>query len=364
MLRNVLVNGMHFVEPGDLSARGVAPTRSIKRCEECEEDRPEAGGARLCAICGAPLVSVVRAVAASAAEADEGAQQIAAAALRSEMNEMLDLLGVGDEFRAALLQQDSERVRPINKDFVSTLGKVKVNARGTILYDIYVSVGGLQILAVPASFSWLPPDDRLPFVLDGAPLALAEPAMLEAPLSASAYAGSACLGRRGICSFAVKAKRAAAARCSVLLCIQTSGSVFPFEMGDAAGELTADDEVALEGLLVLMVPSGQGDLLERMCRPSSSTSRDRGRVSVSVRVVKRDRECSICQEEFCGDQSVLKLPCRHAYHEGCVMRWLEGHTTCPVCRTDFPAEQAGTPGGGVDQQQEQDRGSTFFDAMT
>lgn len=362
MLRNVLVNGMHLVEPGDLGAGVVGPrTRSIKRCEECEEDRPDAGGARMCAICGAPLVSVVRPV---AAEADEGAQLIAAAALRSEMNEMLDLLGVGDEFRAALLQQNSERVRPINKDFVSTLGKVKVNARGTILYDVYVSVGGLQILAVPASFSWLPPDDRLPFVLDGAPLALAEPAMLEASLSASAYVGSALLGRRGICSFAAKAKRAAAARCSVLLCIQTHGSVFPFEMGDAAGELTADDELALAGLLVLMVPSGQGDLLERMCRPSSATSRDTGRVRASVRVVKRDRECSICQEEFCGDQSVLKLPCRHAYHEGCLMRWLEGHTTCPVCRTDFPAEQAGTTPGGADQQQEQDRGSAFFDAMT
>lgn len=354
MLRNVLHNGMHFIEAGVLGVEAPARTRSVKRCEDCEEDRP-AEAARLCEICGAALVSVIREVPPATVTDGGGEGELAAA--RTEMGEMLDLLGVGDEFRAALLQQDSERVRPINKDFASTLGKVKVNARGTILYDVYVSIGGLQILAVPAAFSWLPADDQLPFVLDDAPLALAEPAMLESPLSASGpFSGSACLCRRGVCSFAAKAKRAAAARCSVLLCIQTPGMVFPFEMGDAAGELTAQDEKALEGLLVLMVPSTQGELLERMCG-------GKGRVFASVRVVKRDRECSICQEDFCGEQSVLKLPCRHAYHEGCVMRWLEGHTTCPVCRKDFPSdrEEAGAVEGGED---ERERGSTFFDAMT
>lgn len=363
MLRNIIVDGQHFIEPWQLP-QVVPRRRTVRRCNECEEDMLNvAAGERMCTTCGATLVSVERIEAPMATAAT-------ASALRTEMDEMLDLLGVGEEFRAALLQQNFERARPINKDFVSTLGKVKVNAHGTILYDVYVTVAGLQILGVLAGFSWVPPE--LPFVLDGAALKLASPAALEEDLIAPPYAGSACLALRGVCTFAAKAKRAAAVRCGALLCVQTAGFVFPFEMGDSAGELTEEDRGRLEGMPVVMVSAGQGELLQRLCRggkaspfsSSSSCSSLSGSLSVCIHIVKKDRECSICQEDFLEGESVLKLPCRHLYHEVCVMRWLESHTTCPVCRKDFPSEEAPLGAGGSGAGAELGEASHVFGDMT
>lgn len=50
--------------------------------------------------------------------------------------------------------------------------------------------------------------------------------------------------------------------------------------------------------------------------------------------------CSIClgewNDEECADMNVVKLPCLHAFHEECLMEWLQGNTHCPMCR-DEPA---------------------------
>ena len=38
-------------------------------------------------------------------------------------------------------------------------------------------------------------------------------------------------------------------------------------------------------------------------------------------------------------EEILKLHCRHCYHTACVMGWLEGHNTCPMCRHQMPKEE-------------------------
>ena len=35
---------------------------------------------------------------------------------------------------------------------------------------------------------------------------------------------------------------------------------------------------------------------------------------------------------------VTKMPCSHLFHRNCLSPWLEGHTTCPVCRAEVPEE--------------------------
>ena len=50
--------------------------------------------------------------------------------------------------------------------------------------------------------------------------------------------------------------------------------------------------------------------------------------------------CTVCHDEFAAGAEVVQLPCRHCFHDTCIRPWLEGHNTCPVCRTALPAESA------------------------
>ncbi|KAJ0515540.1 putative transcription factor C2H2 family [Helianthus annuus] len=50
-------------------------------------------------------------------------------------------------------------------------------------------------------------------------------------------------------------------------------------------------------------------------------------------------ECSICLSRF-EDVEVLRLlpKCKHAFHIGCVDKWLENHSGCPLCRCEVSEE--------------------------
>mmetsp|Transcript_1055 Transcript_1055/g.3222 ORF Transcript_1055/g.3222 Transcript_1055/m.3222 type:complete len:862 (-) Transcript_1055:479-3064(-) len=49
--------------------------------------------------------------------------------------------------------------------------------------------------------------------------------------------------------------------------------------------------------------------------------------------------CSVCRDEFKEGQEVVQLPCKHCFDEGCIMPWLEMHSTCPICRHQLPLEE-------------------------
>lgn len=41
-------------------------------------------------------------------------------------------------------------------------------------------------------------------------------------------------------------------------------------------------------------------------------------------------ECSICLQEM-TTHSITALPCAHIFHTSCIQKWLQHHSTCPIC---------------------------------
>jgi len=45
-------------------------------------------------------------------------------------------------------------------------------------------------------------------------------------------------------------------------------------------------------------------------------------------------ECALCLEEYSSGEVVMKLPCKHIFHEGCIGPWLVKSLTCPLCNAE------------------------------
>jgi len=45
--------------------------------------------------------------------------------------------------------------------------------------------------------------------------------------------------------------------------------------------------------------------------------------------------CPVCLETFCVEKQqehLMQLPCDHVFHVECIIPWIQGQDTCPVCR--------------------------------
>jgi len=50
------------------------------------------------------------------------------------------------------------------------------------------------------------------------------------------------------------------------------------------------------------------------------------------------KTCSVCQDDYIKDDTVLEMPCKHEFHKDCVVSWLKLHNTCPVCRDSVESQ--------------------------
>lgn len=69
--------------------------------------------------------------------------------------------------------------------------------------------------------------------------------------------------------------------------------------------------------------------------------------------VREDFTCPVCLDEVAGGGDAREMPCKHRFHDQCILPWLEMHSSCPVCRhqlpTEEPAEAIGSDrGAGVE----------------
>ncbi|KAL5569817.1 hypothetical protein UlMin_026392 [Ulmus minor] len=55
-------------------------------------------------------------------------------------------------------------------------------------------------------------------------------------------------------------------------------------------------------------------------------------------MIKENFQCSICLDDFEIGSEAKQMPCKHRFHSGCILQWLELHSSCPICRFQLPSD--------------------------
>ncbi|XP_007014038.2 PREDICTED: E3 ubiquitin-protein ligase CIP8 [Theobroma cacao] len=56
--------------------------------------------------------------------------------------------------------------------------------------------------------------------------------------------------------------------------------------------------------------------------------------------IEENLQCSVCLDDFEAGSEAREMPCKHKFHSGCILPWLELHSSCPVCRYQMPADES------------------------
>ena len=51
-----------------------------------------------------------------------------------------------------------------------------------------------------------------------------------------------------------------------------------------------------------------------------------------------ENSCAVCKDEFEIGQELLLMPCKHYFHNDCLLPWLNERNSCPVCRYELPTD--------------------------
>ncbi|CAL9768131.1 unnamed protein product [Musa acuminata subsp. burmannicoides] len=82
------------------------------------------------------------------------------------------------------------------------------------------------------------------------------------------------------------------------------------------------------------------------------------RLPVAVYVSGADipaTDCPICLGDFADGETVRVLPeCRHAFHVGCIDKWLASHSSCPTCRRSLLGDGTGDGAEAVNRSDRAD----------
>lgn len=60
---------------------------------------------------------------------------------------------------------------------------------------------------------------------------------------------------------------------------------------------------------------------------------------MTIKEQEKAVQCSVCLDDFEVGNEVKEMPCKHMFHDKCIIPWLELHSSCPVCRYELPSDE-------------------------
>ena len=54
-----------------------------------------------------------------------------------------------------------------------------------------------------------------------------------------------------------------------------------------------------------------------------------------MKIGKSESSCSVCYDQYCKNEIIRILPCKHFFHYRCLKPWFKKSNLCPVCRLNI-----------------------------
>lgn len=118
--------------------------------------------------------------------------------------------------------------------------------------------------------------------------------------------------------------------------------LWPYLMRDGKGEAKIEvgkEEGQSAHCFIVIVSQAHGEeLLRRLASAApvatTTTTVTAAALTGRLAVSQVEKECLICILAFEENDTILRLPCHHSYHEECARKWLSLRATCPACRVE------------------------------